>query len=463
MAGSSTDAPLNLDFLIVGGGVAGLSVAYVLAEAGHRVRLFEKRGVGIPAGGLRIPPNLSKILSRWVGPEELARTSVPCVGTPFRNLETGEDVGFLHWRPDVMRETGGDFLLMHHEDLHRMLHKLAKSAGVRIDCGTSVVAVHQGTGNSPSPSVSLSTGEQVTADIVIGADGPRSLVRNVVVGDADDAQPDFLTVYTTTIPGSEMRKDPELLKLLESDEWPIWMGSHRSVCAHPVRAKQDYAMHIYSHTGDSSCTGEDETWEEEVPVSSISFDDHAPIVKKLLGLAPFLLRTRLKKRSHEIEDWADETGRIVLIGEAAHPWQPGGTHGPSIAVEDAVVFGSLFCRLSTWEQVPSFLSAYQELRQNRCNEVKKSDLSNAVMVAMPPGPERDARDADMRKKNADEWDEGTMKRNFEEMAWVFGYVAQDDADEWWVNWGRLSDSVRGSFDVKHLSVALDMKTVESKA
>jgi len=87
MAASQTGAVLDVDFLVVGGGIAGLSVAFILAEAGHRVRLVEKRGLGVPAGGLRVPPNLSKILAQWVGPEELARTAVHCVGTPLRHRE----------------------------------------------------------------------------------------------------------------------------------------------------------------------------------------------------------------------------------------------------------------------------------------------------------------------------------------------------------------------------------------
>ena len=115
----------------------------------------------------------------------------------------------------------------------------------------------------------------------------------------------------------------------------------------------------------------------------------------------------------------------------------------SIALEDAVLFGTLFTRLTSWAQLPSFLSAYQELREERCAIVKASDIKNARMVAMPPGPARDARDADMRKSSADEWDEGTLKAQFEEIAEIFLYDAYDAAAEWWVNWGRFSDAARG--------------------
>ena len=94
--------------------------------------------------------------------------------------------------------------------------------------------------------------------------------------------------------------------------------------------------------------------------------------------------------------------------------------------------------------------------------MKASDIKNARMVAMPPGPTRDARDADMRKDSADEWDEGTTKENFEEMAWVFGYVASDEADEWWINWGRYAQEAKGGEEVKHMSFGFQMMSMMSE-
>ncbi|KAH9933423.1 uncharacterized protein B0H18DRAFT_1083066 [Fomitopsis serialis] len=412
MSSSDSSALLDVEFLVVGGGLAGLTVAFALAEAGHRVRVIEKRGLGVPAGGIRVPPNVSKLLAQWVPREELLRIGIPCAGTPLRHLDDdGKYVGFLHWKADVMRELGGDFLVMHHEDLHRLLYELATSVGVRVDFETEVVAVHQGSDKVPNPSVSLSTGEVITADFLIGADGPRSIVRKTVLGREDIVEPSYLTVYTTTIPGEKMREDPEMRQWLESPDWPIWMGNNRSIC---------------------------ETWEDLVPVNSLDFSSHAPIVQKLLSFAPHLIQG--------IERWFDDTSRIVLIGESAHPWQPGGTHSVSIALEDAVLFGTLFARLASWEQVPSFLSAYQELREERC----------AIARARRAG-------CDMRKSSADEWDEGMTKENFEEMAWVFGYVASDEAEEWWVNWGRYAQEMRGGEETKHMSFNFQMMAMMASA
>ncbi len=113
-----------------------------------------------------------------------------------------------------------------------------------------------------------------------------------------------------------------------------------------------------------------------------------------------------------------------------------------MAVEDAVVFGSLFSHLSMMDQIPSFLGAYQELRYRRCELVKGADVANARMVTLPDGPDAEKRDSDMRAKNDDWGDEGALKDQFEEIAEIFVYDAGDAAEEWWVNWGRFSTTAR---------------------
>ena len=127
-----------------------------------------------------------------------------------------------------------------------------------------------------------------------------------------------------------------------------------------------------------------------------------------------------------------------------------------MAVEDAVVFGSLFSHLSMMEQIPSFLSAYQELRQRRCELVKGADVANARMVTLQDGPDANKRDSDMRAKNDDWGDEGALKAQFEEIAEIFLYDAYDAAAEWWVNWGRFSDMARDqppAFDFESVTVS----------
>ncbi|GJE93239.1 FAD/NAD(P)-binding domain-containing protein [Phanerochaete sordida] len=376
---------------------------------------------------------MSKILKKWAGGDELAKTAVLNIATPWYDLHTGEKMGAAQWRPAVMKETGGDFLLMKHEDVHRLVYRLAVEAGAIVDFGVSVAEVAPG---NPRPRVTLSTGEVLEADLVIGADGPRSIVRPVVLGRPDDAVPSGFTIFGTTIPAEEMQKDPELAKLVQANEWPIMMGTHRSLCAHPVKGKTEFAVQMYWPDADAHTPADaGESWYDAVPASSIDYSNLGPMVQRMMQLPPYLYRTRWMVREEEIDEWIDDSGRIVLIGEAAHPWFPGGTYGPAMVLEDAVVFGTLFAHLSAWREVPRFLNAYQEIRYARTKSVNEMDVGNAAFVRLPPGPEAEARNVQIRQAR-DEWDDGSLKREFEGLAGLFCYEAEDAAQEWWVTWGR---------------------------
>lgn len=83
-----------------------------------------------------------------------------------------------------------------------------------IDFDTKVSAVRPGTDSDPRPTVVLQNGQALTADIVIGADGASSIVRQVVVGEEESAPSSSLTVYTSTVKAEDMLRDAELAPLI---------------------------------------------------------------------------------------------------------------------------------------------------------------------------------------------------------------------------------------------------------
>ncbi len=99
--------------------------------------------------------------------------------------------------------------------MHRLLHSLAVSAGAKISFGTSVTSVSL---NDSRPSVTLATGEVLTTDIIIGADGPASIVRQVVLGHKICMKPVGCTLLAGRVPASSLIEHPELKKWVTSDE-----------------------------------------------------------------------------------------------------------------------------------------------------------------------------------------------------------------------------------------------------
>lgn len=143
--------------------------------------------------------------------------------------------------------------------------------------------------------------------------------------------------------------------------------------------------------------------------------------------------------------------------------QPCSMHGSSLALEDAAVFGTLFSRLKSWDQVGQLLEAFQELRQTRCTEVNNREVANMKLVQIPPGPMRQARDEAMRQAmsaGSERWDETKLRRQWDEIAAVFAYNAFDAGDDWYVSWGALREvsKERRAYD-QSLDLAIE-QTVE---
>lgn len=107
------------------------------------------------------------------------------------------------------------------------------------------------------------------------------------------------------------------------------------------RAKTEFAVQVYWPDEDAGPTPADatESWYDVVPTSSLNLEGQSDLyvlpcifsrrqqltklrgsIKRMLKMTPNLYRTRWMNRDSDIDEWIDESGRIVLMGEAAHPW-----------------------------------------------------------------------------------------------------------------------------------------------
>ena len=111
---------------------------------------------------------------------------------------------------------------------------------------------------------------------------------------------------------------------------------------------------------------------------------------------------------------------------------------------DAAVLGRLFTHIHRKEQISSFLSAVQEIRQSRVENVIKASTTNVFAVSLPPGlAETHDRQIRERAKNGASTLGRKRQQSSEEMMQVvveiFGYDPEDEADDWWVEWGLMQE------------------------
>ncbi|CAK5269509.1 unnamed protein product [Mycena citricolor] len=221
--------PVRLHFLIVGCGLGGLAAAYCLGRAGHSVSVFESATRLQQVGaGIQISPNSSRLLIRWGLGEELRKASVKPESITFRRYNSGERIGYTRWGDTMDSNYGAPYYHIHRADLLDMLFKLA-APHMTLFTNSRVVAVDPAQGQ-----ITLQSGETVRGDVVLGADGLKSMVREVIVGRPDKPLPTGDAAYRVVIPTARMMADPDLASLVEYPEMTGWLGPGRHIMAYCI-------------------------------------------------------------------------------------------------------------------------------------------------------------------------------------------------------------------------------------
>ncbi|KAA1475603.1 FAD/NAD(P)-binding domain-containing protein [Dentipellis sp. KUC8613] len=527
-------AEYPLDFIVVGGGVSGLATACSLALSGHRVRVFEAAPTLVRrAGGVRVPPNLTRILVEWgLGPQ-LEAKGVKYTGYTFLDLITGQKIAFVEWRAVLIKEAGASFYMMHHQDLVQMLYDLALANGVEVHFNSPIESVSapapvpmrslsqhtfssdsrpptpgrhssspapssrlaqpqlnglnehppsspnhahshhltNGTSAGPppaKPTIRLTSGATHSADIVVGADGYSSVVRAAVEHFPEQEIFVERTVYISVLQADRKIEEEADLRQFASGGWPMWTGTFQNAMCYPIRPGE-FSMEFMLHM--ELPEDAEEGWDTSIPGDAIPLDGLEPrlmpsriqVIRKQLGDS---IRLRCRERP-AAREWIDDSERVVLVGEAAHPVLHCGTNNCSAVVEDAAVLGRLFSRCHSPDLVAPLLYAYQEIRQSRVEVLYNFDKLNRIVSQLPPGPERDERDEKLRagqKRDDEVFDENALAIQWAGVSEIWAYNAFDAADDWWVHWGLLRERSKMNegrlFDGISINMTLHEEDVE---
>ncbi|TFK66502.1 FAD/NAD-binding domain-containing protein [Pluteus cervinus] len=432
--GCAVKARLPLNIIIVGCGLGGLSAAYTLGRIGHKVTVVETAtATGEIGAGIQVCPNVARLLVRWGLGDKLKEASVVPQAITFRRYASGERMGWARMGHSMETYHGAPYYNVHRADLHRMLFDLAKPY-MTLVLNRRVVKV-----DPLIPRVTLHTGEIMTADLIVGADGIRSTVREAVNGMKDAPSPTGDAAYRAIIPVEAMVADPDLRRLVDETEMTCWMGPERHITGYCIRNKKEYniVMVFPDNSLEESYTAEGSTQQMR-----LHFAGWEPRIQKILDMISSTLVWPMIDR-RPLKTWLHEAGKVVLLGDACHPMLPYKAQGAAMAIEDSAVLAGLLSHLTHRSQLLPMLQAYQRLRQPRTAQIQLESRLHGIQLHYPDGPDQIERDKAMREGleaafreaqgdlegNANMWSDRTKNRAH------FDYDADAIAEEWWKEYG----------------------------
>jgi 2-polyprenyl-6-methoxyphenol hydroxylase-like FAD-dependent oxidoreductase len=361
--------------LIVGGGIAGLTLAASLHQRGFEAELIERSTCWNAVGaGMSVQANAMRVL-RALGMD----ADVERAGTVLRRWSFCDQQGEMLFDVDLelLWEGVGPCIGIERAKLQRILVAGAAAAPCRL--GTTIASLHQ---DGRRVSVEFSDGSTGQYDLIIGADGISSTVRRLTLS----ADPPANAGHMAWRSLAPIR--PEGLTNLR-----FFLGDRCFFGLCPVGNGHTYG---FGHVSELSVHDEMRGRLERLRKRFAEFA--TPIQEYLAAL-------ECDEQIHcSTVEWVQEeewyTGRVLLIGDAAHASSPMMGQGGCMAIEDAYVLAEVLRSAAT---VESALEAYVIRRKPRVKWVQQESRAVSESIRLPP----ETRNAVLRARG-----EETFERRF---------------------------------------------------
>ena len=347
--------------LIVGGGIGGLAAALAFAQRGWRVRVLEQahalREVG---AGIQLAPNGMKVL-RALGLEQavLSRGFLP-EALEMRLGISGFQVFKIPIKNDAQYRWRAPYVHIHRADLIEVLssalHEIAPDA---LLLGTRVEGLDD-------DAVLLRKGERLGGDVIVAADGLRSVLRARAFGEQSVRYTGMLA-FRATVPKAVLGSE------VPPPSTCVWAGPGRHAVTYYVR-RGETANFVGVVEKDLEHPDQLDSWDTRGSVNQAleDFSGWQPVIERLIRASGGLGRWALFDRPPS-ERWVK--GRLVLLGDAAHPMLPTFAQGGCQALEDAWALAALADGSS---DIDAGLADYADLRQPRTRDIQQRALRNAT-------------------------------------------------------------------------------------
>ncbi|CAM4215214.1 6-hydroxynicotinate 3-monooxygenase [Bordetella tumbae] len=346
---------------VIGAGLGGAAAASLLAKEGFNVHVYEQSPAFSRQGaGIHVGPNVMKILRRIGIEDALNEQGSHPEYWHSRHWQTGDVLAQIPLGDYAVKEYGASYLTVHRGDFHALLIDALPdnmlSFGkhlIKVDDTGDVVRLH------------FADGSIEEADLVIGADGVNSRIREELLGPEPPKYAGYLAhraVFPTPVATAGM---------LPFDPCVKWWSDDRHMMTYFVTGKQD---ELYYVTGVPV-----EQWDLNdrwLPSSKQemrdAFEGWHPTVQALIDATVEVTKWSLLERD-PLPLWS--RGRLVLLGDACHPMKPHMAQGAAMAIEDAAMLTRCFKEVGVHDYQQAF-DLYEANRAERASKVQRISHDN---------------------------------------------------------------------------------------
>ena len=347
----------HLKAIAIGAGMGGLTAAIALEQVGYTVEIYDRVRELRPAGaGISLWSNGVKVLNRLGLGAEIAR-----IGGPMKRMsyftKAGNVLNDFSLQP-LVDAVGQCPYPVTRTDLQRML--LNALGGDRVQLGANCVGVEQ---TDESVTAIFEDGRRVKGDVLVAADGTHSAIRNVVVGKTIERQYGGYINWNGLVQASD--------RLAPLHSWVIYVGGGQRASMMPVGDNRFYFFFDVPLPKGTPPLGNART------DLSHYFQGWAQPVQTLIEELDPAKTNRVE--IHYVEPLpALVSGRIALLGDAAHSTTPDLGQGGCQAIEDAWVLANHLA--SNRSGVADALKRYEADRQERTATIVRKALKRARMI-----------------------------------------------------------------------------------
>ncbi|KAK5733580.1 hypothetical protein LTR17_009568 [Elasticomyces elasticus] len=346
-----------LRVIVVGGGIASLVASIALRQNGHIVVIYEKSRFANETGAaIHAAPNATSAL-RHLGIDLRDGGAVPLSKMLWLNASNQEMRPPTDQAADAHRWES-PWLLAHRASLHDQLKRKAtalvgQGPPVKLHTSSPVIKV-----NPQVATVTLSNGEVLQADLIVGGDGVHSVTRSALGPNMPTARKGDQFAFRFTYARAVALADPTTRRLVEGEGVMVsWYGTDRKIVLYPTSnntllnftASKNRLLEVYA-------------------------DFHPAVVKLLEKVEQDTVSLYPLYDMDQLPTFV--SGRMALVGDAAHPFTPHLAQGGAMAIEDGLSLGTMLPSGTPLEEIETRMQLYNKARYERASAIQ--DYSRIV-------------------------------------------------------------------------------------